>query len=418
LAEEIDLMPLISVCIAAEPYEEYLPDAVNSVLKQSFDDFEVIVCCAEGSKSHEFVESTAKNDSRLRSIKVPLSSSRDAQLNSALLATKGSLIQFLEAADTLQPNCLQSFAQAFALCPGVTLAVSASEEITSDGTTIESTPWDYPNSVVSGREITKQSLLKKEPALAYLSAACFRKDFALAGLNQKFFLLSGYEFLARIAAQGDCLFLSERHCNVRKFIHQTRANLIQESLLSLFDYLLLKDCFEQFLKTENVELKQEDFFSDSWTGKGGIAEQHILQELKSRHLLRITSDEVVAATKEIKGWDDKYVLECYVRLVWQLSHSLHWLDYSRTEAVAEARSKAERAHRRGCDEMRHELQPEIERQLAAQRQSMQEQIDSLHAELAQLRKDHSTVLKSSSWRLTAPIRKLRAGMLYSRKLTR
>jgi glycosyltransferase involved in cell wall biosynthesis len=417
LAQEIDLMPLISVCIAAEPFEDYLPEAVNSLLKQSFADFEVLICCAEGSKSSSFVDAEAKSDSRLRRIDVPLASTRDAQLNCALLSAKGSLIQFLEATDSLQPNCLQAYAQAFALCASVTLVVSAYQLVTSDGSIIESLPGEYPNSVVSGREITKQSLLKKEPALAYLSAACFRKDFALAGLNQKFFLLSHYEFLARIAAQGDCLFLSERHCNVRKFSHQTRSNLIQESLLSLHDYLFLRDTFEQFLKTEKLELGLEDFFSDNWAGKGGIAERQILQELKDRVLLRITSSEAIAAAREIQGWDDDYVLECYVRLAWQLSDSLHWLNHSRTEAIAEARNKAARAHKRGRDEMQQELQSQIERQVA-QQQSMQKQIDSLHAELAQLKQDHSTVLKSSSWRLTAPIRKLRAGMLYSRKLSR
>jgi flagellar biosynthesis chaperone FliJ len=417
MAQEIDLMPLISVCIAAEPYEEYLPDAVNSVLKQSFTDCEILVCCAVGSKSSDCVDASLKSDSRVRRVEVPLSTNRDVQLNSALLSAKGSLILFLGATDSLQPNCLQAYAQAFALCPNATLVVSAYQQITDDGATIESPPGEHPNSVVSGREMARQSLLKNEPALAYLSAACFRKDFALAGLNQKFFLLSHYEFLVRIAAQGDCLFLSERHCQVRKFKHQTRSNSIQESLLSLHDYLLLRESFQHFLKTEAVEPQLETFFSDSWTGKGGIAERQILHELEDRHLLRITADETIAAAKEMKEWDDNYILECYVRLVWQLSQSLHWLDHSRIAAVAEARAKAARAHKRGRDEMRQELQAEIERHLAVQ-QNMQMQIDNLQAELAQLKQDHSTVLKSSSWRLTAPIRKLRAGMLYSRKLTR
>src|SRR5271165_3907279 len=116
-------MPLISVCIAAEPDEPYLEQAVDSVLSQSFEDFELLICSDSHGSTHEYAKKLCQSEPRLR--KIDISGSPAKKLNRALQESRGSLVQFLSAKDYLEKDCLKTFAQAFALCPDLVLADSS-----------------------------------------------------------------------------------------------------------------------------------------------------------------------------------------------------------------------------------------------------------------------------------------------------
>ena len=95
-------MPEISIIVPVYNVEEYLPKCLDTILNQSFRDFEVILV-NDGSKDNSgfICEKYAKKDSRIRIIHKEnggLSSARNAGLDIA----KGRYIGFIDSDDFIE----------------------------------------------------------------------------------------------------------------------------------------------------------------------------------------------------------------------------------------------------------------------------------------------------------------------------
>ena len=105
-------MPEVSVIIPVYNTERYLPQCLESVLGQSFQDFEVIVV-NDGStdRSVQIIQEFAQKDIRISIIEQAnkgLSESRNAGIDRA----KGKWITFIDSDDMVDPSFLQTLIQA------------------------------------------------------------------------------------------------------------------------------------------------------------------------------------------------------------------------------------------------------------------------------------------------------------------
>ncbi len=405
-------MPLISVCIAAEPDEPYLSQAVDSVLNQSFADFELLICSDSQGGTHEYAKKLCHSEPRLR--KIDISGSSAKKLNRALQESRGSLIQFLSAKDYLEKDCLKTFARAFALCPDLVLADSSCRFVTHEGAYISERTAKEADTLVAGAEVAKHALLDFKPNFEHMSSCCFRRDYALDGFDERYYFLAPFEFFFRLAAKGDYMFLSQCLSNVRKFEHQTESNKVKESLLILHDFVILRDSFSKFCVAQEISCEDGDFYSDHWADHNGVAFRHIVRTLDQVYKSNITPADVLEAAKEMEHWGSEEMLQDYIRIVFEIGWYISRLNWWRRHAVAEAREKAARAHKRGLDEMR----TICDKEFAQQKKHFHQKIESLNAELEQLRNEHNKLLRSESWRMTAPIRQFRARLVYGRTLPR
>ena len=99
--------PKISVIIPVYNVEEYLPVCLDSVLAQTFSDFEA-VCVNDGSpdNSAAILEKYAKKDARIKVVSRPnggLSAARNTGLENAC----GEYIYFLDSDDYIHPQLLE-----------------------------------------------------------------------------------------------------------------------------------------------------------------------------------------------------------------------------------------------------------------------------------------------------------------------
>lgn len=106
-------IPKISVIIPCFNAGAYIDEAVNSVLSQTFQDFEIIII-DDGSEdqTHEIVMSYVEKDHRFKYIRQEnkgLSASRNKGLQNA----KGEFIQFLDADDLLSSDKFENQIAAF-----------------------------------------------------------------------------------------------------------------------------------------------------------------------------------------------------------------------------------------------------------------------------------------------------------------
>lgn len=102
--------PKVSVLIPAYNYAKYLPEAIESVLSQTFTDFELIIidnCSTDNTK--DVVNNYTKNDSRVTFIRNKENIGMYRNYNQALLHATGDYIKFLNADDKFEPTLLEKF---------------------------------------------------------------------------------------------------------------------------------------------------------------------------------------------------------------------------------------------------------------------------------------------------------------------
>jgi glycosyltransferase involved in cell wall biosynthesis len=105
--------PFVSVLIAHYNYEDYIGQAIESVLGQSYRDFELVIC-DDGStdNSPSIIESYARRDSRIQSVR-QANAGVGSSTNTAYSLSKGEIICFLDADDRYLPGKLQTVVEAF-----------------------------------------------------------------------------------------------------------------------------------------------------------------------------------------------------------------------------------------------------------------------------------------------------------------
>jgi glycosyltransferase involved in cell wall biosynthesis len=96
--------PLVSVLIANLNYDRYLPLALDSLLSQTYDHWEAVIC-DDGStdSSRDVIERYAARDQRIRCVFQP-NGGQGSALNAAYLKSGGQIIALLDADDIFLPS--------------------------------------------------------------------------------------------------------------------------------------------------------------------------------------------------------------------------------------------------------------------------------------------------------------------------
>src|ERR1043166_3496543 len=119
--------PLITVIIPTYNWSEVLPYSIGSVLRQTIQDFEVLVV-GDGCTDDSEQVVNAQNDDRIRWINLPANSGHQSDPNNeGLRQARGSLIAYLGHDDLWFPHHLASLSTA--LNAGSDLAFTLTEVI-------------------------------------------------------------------------------------------------------------------------------------------------------------------------------------------------------------------------------------------------------------------------------------------------
>lgn len=102
--------PFISVLITAYNREEFIAEAIESVINSSFQDFElIIVDDASTDRTCDIIEKYLKKDSRIRSVNNLSNLGQFPNRNKAASFAKGIYLKFLDSDDVLLPKTLEIF---------------------------------------------------------------------------------------------------------------------------------------------------------------------------------------------------------------------------------------------------------------------------------------------------------------------
>ena len=130
-------MPKISIVTPAYNCEKYLEEAVNSVLAQSFEDWELLII-DDCSKDATWLrmQTLAKQDNRIRIFQNRHNSGSAATRNNGIRQARGEWIAFLDSDDLWRPEKLERQMSVLRKHPDASFLFTGSAFIEDDGMTI------------------------------------------------------------------------------------------------------------------------------------------------------------------------------------------------------------------------------------------------------------------------------------------
>lgn len=101
-------MPKVSIILTSYNYAQYLKDTVNSVINQTFKDWELIIIDDNSTdNSIEIITEFINSDDRIRLIKNYENQGLSKSVQIGLIAATGEWIAFLESDDQWKENYLE-----------------------------------------------------------------------------------------------------------------------------------------------------------------------------------------------------------------------------------------------------------------------------------------------------------------------
>jgi glycosyltransferase involved in cell wall biosynthesis len=118
-------MPSISVLVTCYNREDFIEEALRSVLNSSFTDFEIVVSDdASTDRSVSIIESIAKEDDRVKLFVNEKNLGDYPNRNKAAERAKGKYIKYLDSDDVIYPHALEAMYSSMELFPDAGFGIS------------------------------------------------------------------------------------------------------------------------------------------------------------------------------------------------------------------------------------------------------------------------------------------------------
>jgi len=161
ITDQIEITPKITVVIPLFNKEKYIGRAINSVLNQTFGNFEIIIV-NDGSTDKSMEEISKIFDIRIKIIQQK-NRGVSAARNAGIRNSKSDLIAFLDADDEWLPQYLENILKLIQKYPDAGAYASAFMKIQSDGSIIKSRTKDRSSTHFLIRDYIKLLSLSLPP---------------------------------------------------------------------------------------------------------------------------------------------------------------------------------------------------------------------------------------------------------------
>lgn len=236
--------PKVSVLIPTFNYARYLPEAIESVLEQDFEDYELLVVddCSE-DESQSVIRRYAALDSRIHCRFNPSNLGMVANWNYCLSQARGEYVQFLFGDDRLAGrNTLRKMARLLDDHPSAVMAVAARNIIDGDSKILEVADHLGAGGLRQGRELISHCLENGRNLIGEPSVVMMRKCEAARGFNGSYRQIPDLEMWFHLLERGDAVYTPEPLYSFRRHPRQqteiNRLNRVgpREQLALLNEY--------------------------------------------------------------------------------------------------------------------------------------------------------------------------------------
>jgi glycosyltransferase involved in cell wall biosynthesis len=218
--------PKISVLVPTYNYARYLPQAIESILRQTHSNFELLISDdASTDGSAEIIRHYADRDFRIRFELHATNLGMVANWNWCLQQARGDYVKFVFGDDLLaSPDTLVRMAALLDQYPDVGLVASARLLLDRNSTTIGS--WDHlSDGLFDGPRLISRCLRTRRNLIGEPSTVIFRRSLAERGFDPAYRQIVDLEMWFHLLKQGRLCYTSETLCGFRRHDEQqTVAN--------------------------------------------------------------------------------------------------------------------------------------------------------------------------------------------------
>jgi glycosyltransferase involved in cell wall biosynthesis len=230
----------VSVCIPVYNGEKFLAQAIESVLAQTFTDYELIVLDnASTDRTPEIIRQY--NDPRITVIRHPTNIGAVNNFNAGIKAAKGTWVKIVCADDMLFPDCLEKQAGAVSgeSSRNVVIVSCARNIIDENGRT-----WlkrNYPGraGLNSGREAVRKTICSGSNGIGEPSAVLLRRDALVkaGGFDAKFRFCVDVDLWAKMLRGGDLFAIPDVLCSFRVSRGSWSMSLVYSQAREYIDWM-------------------------------------------------------------------------------------------------------------------------------------------------------------------------------------
>ncbi|WP_426350476.1 glycosyltransferase [Alloiococcus sp. CFN-8] len=202
-------LPLVSICIPTYNSANFLERTLDSVLKQSYKNLEIVI--VDDCSQDNTVEIVKKyTDPRVRLYINDKNKGLTGNWNRSVEEASGEYIKLLCADDIIYEHCVEKEVEAFKDNPIVSMVVSNTHIVNSqDKITLKQKKLSREG-VYSGKTLAKKSIRFKN----YYGAPCstlFKKELfqRIGGFDNALKLIPDFDLWLRLSYEGDIYFIDE-----------------------------------------------------------------------------------------------------------------------------------------------------------------------------------------------------------------
>ena len=274
--------PKVSVCLPLYNGAKHLSAAIESVLSQSLEDFELLIAddgSADGSE--QIAAEYAAKDKRISYWKNETRQGLFGNYNACLLKAKGSYIKTFAQDDLLATDCLASFLQVLEGDQSVALVSSARRIIDGAGREVE-LKQPFPRDIrLDGKNVVRFNLIGLNNWVGEPSTVMFRTAHAGTGFDTGYFHYGDIEYWFRILSNGDLQYLAEPKASFRRH-EDSQTDKNHRKMLFALDIVKMSFAYKSILS----EFEPDELFQRRIAEKIALEHGHTVADVGAEALMK------------------------------------------------------------------------------------------------------------------------------------
>jgi len=329
-------MPTVSICLPVYNGGKYLSAAIDSVLAQTYADFELIIIDdLSQDDSGQIARACASRDARIKVFSNESNIGLFANYNACLNKATGRFVKLFAQDDILLPQMLEKQLEVFDKATDVHLVSTKRLFIDEECSQSEFCQFDSDR-LIKGNDLITGCLAERINWIGEPSSVMFPSSSIGLGFDSNFHQLGDLEYWFRIVMDGNYVFLSEPLVGFRRHSsNATKSNV--NALLFAIDEIRLGRLYHEYLA--DAGLSSEAYVRNVIENAALFVHENVRkQNLSSRQ----------STSVDIKFEDRELLLQDFRELAFEalflagnaiMTHNSlsHLLDYERgiKDAVAE-----------------------------------------------------------------------------------
>lgn len=241
--------PIVSVCMPVYNGENYIGQALDSLLSQTFCDFEVVIVDDSDDSSAQIIN--AYKDPRIRYFKNPKRLNSVKAYNQSVVYARGRYIKIMHHDDILMPECLEAQTKILESDSELGFVFNDCYIINNKSDIVFERRLKFKAGAIGAKEVLKKFICQVDfNFIGETTVVMFRKDafFDVGLFNETMLYSNDIELWARMNMKYKCFYLN-RPLTMTRLHNQQIAARLRGIRCSLNDN---RQLFGSVLKYKNV----------------------------------------------------------------------------------------------------------------------------------------------------------------------